>query len=293
MAQIHRLTKTATKRIKRNPYNALAAILVMFLTFFVGGIFILVTLASSVIIHYYETRPQITAFLKDDTTIDQVENIKTNIQKIPSVTKVKYVSKQEALEIFKERNKNEPALLDFVPADILPTSIEVSGNKITDFDEIANGLKSEPQVSKVVYYQEIINALIKITSAVRIIGLIIIGFLILTSITVTLIVIGLNISLHREEIEIMKLVGATKWYVRTPFLIEGATYGFISAVAAVGTVALFFPFVSPYIEKAFSPIPIFPTDFLVFIYLLLAEVALGLIIGAFGAWIATRKYLEV
>lgn len=293
MAQIHRLTKTATKRIKRNPYNALAAILVMFLTFFVGGIFILVTLASSVIIHYYETRPQITAFLKDDTNIGQVENIKTNIQKIPSVTKVKYVSKQEALEIFKERNKNEPALLDFVPADILPTSIEVSGNKITDFDEIANGLKSEPQVSKVVYYQEIINALIKITSAVRIIGLMIIGFLIVTSITVTLIVIGLNISLHREEIEIMKLVGATKWYVRTPFLIEGATYGFISAVAAVGILALLFPFVSPYIEKAFSPIPIFPTDFLVFVYLLLAEVALGLIIGAFGAWIATRRYLEV
>src|SRR3990172_5552799 len=152
MAQIHRLTKTATKRIKRNPYNAAAARLVRFLTFVVIGIFFLVSLASNVIIHYYETRPQITAFLKDDTSIGQVENIKTNIQKIPSVTKVKYVSKQEALEIFKERNKNEPALLDFVPADILPTSIEVSRNKITDFDEIANGLKSEPQVSKVVYY---------------------------------------------------------------------------------------------------------------------------------------------
>lgn len=293
MAQIHRLTKTATKRIRRNPYNALAAILVMFLTFFVGGIFILVTLASNVIIHYYETRPQITAFLKDDTTTTQVEGIKTNVQKIPSVTKVKYVSKEEALEIYKERNKNEPALLDFVPADILPASVEVSGNKITDFDDIANSLKSEPQVSKVVYYQEIINALIKITSTVRIVGLIIIAFLILTSITVTLIVIGLNISLHKEEIEIMKLVGATKWYVRTPFLIEGATYGFISAVAAVGTIAMVFPFVSPYIERAFSPIPLFPTDFLVFIYLLLAEIALGILIGAFGAWVATRRYLEV
>src|SRR3972149_10794066 len=110
MAQIHRLTKTATKRMKRNPYNAAAAILVMFLTFFVIGVFFLVSLASNVIIHYYETRPQITAFLKDDTTTQQVENIKTNVLKTPSVTNIKYISKEEALNIYKERNKEEPIL---------------------------------------------------------------------------------------------------------------------------------------------------------------------------------------
>ena len=293
MAQIQRLTKTAIKRIQRNPYNAVAAILVMFLTFFVGGIFILVSLASNVIIHYYETRPQVTAFLKDDTTPSQVEQIKSNVRKIQSVTNVKYVSKDEALKIYKERNKNEPALTEFVTADILPASVEVSGNKITEFDQIANTLKAEPQVSKVVYYQDIINTLIKITSTVRWVGISIIAFLILTSVTVTLIVIGLNIALHREEIEIMKLVGATKWYVRTPFLIEGATYGFISAVSAVGSLAVAYPFISPYLEKAFSPIPLFPTGFLTFLYLLLAEVSVGLLIGALGAWIATRRYLEV
>src|SRR3989344_2129131 len=101
MAQIQRLTKTATKRIKRNPYNAIAAILVMFLTFFVIGIFFLVSLASNVIIHYYETRPQITAFLKDDTSTEQVEGIKTNVSKIESDTEVKYISKEEALPIYK------------------------------------------------------------------------------------------------------------------------------------------------------------------------------------------------
>ncbi len=293
MAQIHRLTKTATKRIRRNPYNALAAILVMFLTFFVGGLFILISLASNVIIQYYETRPQVTAFLKDDTTKAQVEGIKTNVSKISTVTNVKYISKTDALNIYKERNKNEPALLEFVTADILPASIEVSGSDIKDFDKIANTLKQEPQVSKVVYYQDIINTLIKVTSTVRIVGLAIVAFLLLTSVTVTLIVIGLNISLHKEEIEIMKLVGATKFYVRTPFIIEGITYGFISAILAVAAIAISYPFISPVIEKAFSPIPLFPSGPLVFIYLLLAEMFVGFLIGSIGAWIATRRYLEV
>ncbi len=293
MAQIHRLTKTATKRIKRNPYNAAAAILVMFLTFFVIGVFFLVSLASNVIIHYYETRPQITAFLKDDTTTAQVEDIKSNALKTESVTQVKYISKEAALQIYKERNKDEPILSEFVTADILPASVEVSGNKIGDFGEIANNLKNEPQVSRVVYYEEIIDTLMKVTSTVRWVGIVIIGFLLLTSITVTLIVIGLNISLHREEIEIMKLVGATKTYVRTPFIIEGVSYGFISAFLAVATLGIAYPFIAPFIEKAFNPIPLFPTNPLIFLYLFLGEMSIGFLIGSVGAWIATRRYLEV
>ncbi len=293
MAQIHRLTKTATKRIKRNPYNAVAAILVMYLTFFVIGVFFLVSLASNVIIHYYETRPQVTAFLKDDTTTSQVEDIKSNVSKIASVTEVKYISKEEALKIYKERNKDEPILSEFVTADILPASVEVSGNKIGDFGQIATNLKNQPQVSRVVYYEEIIDTLMKVTQAVRWIGIGIISFLLLTSVTVTLIVIGLNISLHREEIEIMKLVGATKTYVRTPFIIEGVSYGFISAFSAVLTLAIAYPFIAPFIEKAFSPIPLYPTGPLIFVYLLFGEMFVGFLIGSVGAWIATRRYLEV
>lgn len=293
MAQIHRLTKTATKRMKRNPYNAAAAILVMFLTFFVIGIFFLVSLASNIIIHYYETRPQITAFLKDDTTAEQVEAIKTNVSKIDSVTEVKYISKEDALNIYKERNKDEPILTEFVTSDILPASLEVSGNKIGDFSMIADDLKNESQVSRVVYYEEIIDTLMKITATVRWVGLGIIIFLLLTSVTVTLIVIGLNISIHREEIEIMKLVGATKTFVRTPFIIEGVSYGFISATLAVLTLALSYPFIAPFIERSFNPIPLYPTSPLIFVYLFMGEMFIGFLIGSVGAWIATRRYLEV
>ncbi len=231
--------------------------------------------------------------MKDDTTSAQVQSIKEHVSKIATVTEAKYISKEDALKIYKERNKNEPTLLEFVTADILPASIEVSGNRISDFDQIANSLKSESQVSKVVYYQDIIDTLIKITSTVRLVGLAIVIFLLLTSITVTLIVVGLNISLHKEEIEIMKLVGATKTYIRTPFIIEGITYGFISAFLAVGVLAISYPFIYPTLQKQFTPIEAVPNDPLIFLLILGAEMFVGFIIGLFGSWIATRRYLEV
>jgi cell division transport system permease protein len=110
---------------------------------------------------------------------------------------------------------------------------------------------------------------------------------------VTLVVIGLNISLHREEIEIMKLVGATKWYIRTPFLLEGIFYGFTSAILAVVTIGVFYPFLLPILERSFSPVKLFPNGPLVFLYLLIGEMFVGFLIGTIGAWFATRKYLEV
>lgn len=293
MTRIRRLTKTASNRISRNPYNALGAILVMFLTFFVGGIFVLVTLASSVIIHFYETQPNISAFLKDDTTPSQIDDIRAELEKIPSVTKIRYISKEEALEIFKERNKNEPAVTEFVTADILPSSVEVEGNRIQDFEKIANTLREEPQVASVVYLQEFVDKLIKVTSTVRIVGIGLLVFLLITSVTVTLVVIGLNISLHREEIEIMKLVGASKSYIRFPFIIEGVTYGFASAILAVSALAVALPSIAPWIDAAFNPIKLNAADPLIFIYLLAVEMFVGFLIGSIGAWIATKRYLEI
>jgi cell division transport system permease protein len=293
MLQLQRLFKTALKRIQRNPYNSLGAVMVLFLTFFVGGILTLTSLASNIAIRWYETRPQVTAFLKDDTTLEQVEAIKNNVSKISSVTNVKHVTKEDALKIYQERYSEDPALLDFVTADILPASIEVQGSNIDKFGEIANQLKTEAQVYDVTYSKEIVDRLARITNAVRIAGIIVVAFLFLTSVTVTLIVVGLNISLHKEEIEIMKLVGATKAYVRSPFIIEGIIYGFVSALLAVGILAAFYPFILGAISDQFNPIPINIDALGVFGGILLVEMVVGFLIGSLGAWVATRRYLEV
>src|SRR3989304_7996116 len=113
MKNLPRLIKVAFARISRNPYHALAAFLVMFLTFFVGGAFVLLSIGSNTLIAYFESRPQVTAFLKDDTSPEKVKGIQDNLAKTGVVSKTTYISKEEALKIYQKRNKDEPILSEF------------------------------------------------------------------------------------------------------------------------------------------------------------------------------------
>jgi cell division transport system permease protein len=251
------------------------------------------SLGSNKILSYYESRPQVIAFLKDGTTEEQIKSIQDDLNKTGKVASIRYVSKEDALEIYKERNSSKKELTEFVTADILPASLEVSTNKIDDQAEIAKLVAAQPQVEDVAFLKEVIENLSKWTKTIRYVGLAMIIFLIFTSIFVTLVVIGLNISLHKEEIEIMKLVGATERYIRTPFLFEGAIYGLVSAiistVAAWGAITWLSPTIAKYLAE-FSIVPVSP---MVFVYLLAGEALVGLFVGSFGSYFATRKYLKI
>src|SRR3989344_3642450 len=293
MKNLQRLVKISAQRITRNPYHALAAFLVMFFTFFVVGAFVLVSFGSNVLLHYFESRPAVTAFLKDGTTTDKVKSIQDTLAKTQVVSKTRYVSKEEALKIYKERNKNQPLLSEFVTADVLPASIEVSTYKIDDLSKVASILQKNPDVEEVVFQQNIIETLSSWTRALRNIGGGVVAFLLVTSLLTTLIVVGLNISLHRDEIEIMRLVGATAGYIRTPFIFEGIFYGAVSAAVATTVLWGIIAWFSPALQRIFSGIPLFPVSPAVFGYLLLFEIAAGVAVGVIGSFVATRKYLMV
>jgi len=293
MNNLTRLLKTALARISRNPYHTLAAFLVMFLTFFVVGTFVLVSIGSNKLLSYFESRPQVTAFLIEGTSADKVEEIRQSLADTEVVSKTKYVSKEEALKIYKERNKNEPLLSEFVTAQILPASIEVSTYELEDLSQIAAILEKTEAVEEVVFQQSIIETLDSWTKTIRNIGIGVAAFLLVMSLLTTLIVIGLNISLHRDEIEIMRLVGATAWYIRTPFLIEGIIYGGVSSFVAGLFLWAIYTWISPSIQNVFSDVPGLILSPATFIYLLLALVLGGTAVGIIGSVVATRKYLEV
>jgi len=293
MRNLSRLLKVAAKRITRNPYQALAAFLVMLLTFFVAGAFVLLSVGSNALIAYFESRPQVTAFLKDDTTSEKVKEIQDRLLKTGVVSKTTYVSKEEALKIYKERNKNEPILAEFVTAEILPASIEVSTYKLEDLSKVADTLQNEQAVEEVVYQKNIVETLSNWTRTLRLVGGGLVAFLLLTTFLITLIVIGLNISLHQDEIEIMKLVGATPGYIRLPFIFEGVFYGLFSGVVATAFLAVIFTWATPTLQKIFSGVPIMSAGPLVFLYLLVGEILIGTGIGVIGSFVATRKYLKI
>jgi len=293
MKNLPRLIKTALQRISRNPYHALAATLVMLFTFFVVGAFVLVSVGSNVLISYFESRPQVTAFLRDGTDSKSVEQIRTKLADTGVVSKTKYVSKEEAVKIYKERFKDQPLLTQNITAEILPASIEVSTFKLDDLSKVDTLLRKEAAVEDIEFQRDIVEALSSATAVIRNIGIGTVIFLLLTSLLTTLIVIGLNISLHQDEIEIMRLVGATSWYIRIPFVIEGVLYGSVSAFVASLFLWASFIWIGPSIQSVFKDVPNLVDSPMIFIYLLLLEVIVGATIGTIGAFIATKKYLTV
>src|SRR3989338_8192145 len=114
------------QRIRRTPYQAVASVFMIFITLFVFAVFLLLAVTSSVILSYFESKPQVTIFFsyeKDKTAVDTLIEILKSTGKIASIS---YISKDQALAIYREQNKNDPLLLEMVTADILPASLDVS-----------------------------------------------------------------------------------------------------------------------------------------------------------------------
>ncbi|KKQ67286.1 MAG: hypothetical protein US86_C0001G0213 [Candidatus Daviesbacteria bacterium GW2011_GWA2_38_24] len=285
--------KFVKRNIRRAPYQALTASMVMFLTFLVVSVFLLIALGSQKILQYYESKPQAIAFFKDGTTDSDINLIKESLVATGKVTNLKYISKQEALEIYKERNKDKPILLELVTANILPASLEISAITPKDLGPIAEILKQEPVVEEVVYPEDVVESLNKATEIIRFVGLVLISFLATFATLVILMVIGFKIRLRRSEIETMKLLGASNWFIRMPFLLEGMFYGVVGAVFAwISSLVLLWYF-APFIERNMAEVKLLSISPIVFLGLFLVELLLALIIGFFGSYAAVRRYLRI
>lgn len=285
--------KKTLKLLRRSPYQALAAALAMSLTFFVASIFIVLILGGQIVLNYIEQRPQVIVFFKDDVADSKVNEVIGKIRDTGITKDVKYVSKEEALAIYRERNKDDPLLLESVSAEFLPSSIDISVKKAVDIAEITKIVKDLPQVDKVITPENLVDQLVKWTKTIRFGGIIFVSTLLAVSFLIIIMVIGMRIAIRRDEISIISLVGATRWYIAKPFFIEGALYGFLGASLAVLLVYAVLLFYSPKIQEFLGPIQVFPISPLFFVYLWAAEALVAAAVGIAGAALALYRYLKI
>lgn len=283
---------TAWRNIRRSPYQAFSAILIMSLTFLVISFFVFILVGSSTIINFFESKPQVTAFFKNDAKQEDINDLQNRLSQSGEIASIKFVSKDQALGIYKEQNKDDPLLLDLVTADVLPASFEISAVKIEDLGRISETLKKSSIVSEVIYQRDVVSALTSWTNAIRQIGIALIILLSAVSIFIMVTIIGIKISHKKEDIEIMKLIGATSWYIRWPFIIEGIAYGAIGAAIgwtiAVGTLL----YTTPFLESFLKGIPILPVSLISLLELLLLELILAAILGVISSYLAVLRYLK-
>lgn len=291
----------AWKHMRRSPYQAMAAIITMFLTFLLGGIFFLASTASVIIIQYFESKPQITVFFKDDVADRDVEGLKSALVGTGKTTSITYVSKDEALKIYREQNKKDPLLLEMVTADILPASLEVSASDPKYLGELEPIIGRATGVEEVVYQKDVVDTLLRWTSAIRWAGGVLGGLLALDSLLILVTIIGMKIALRREEVEVLKLVGASPWYIRFPFVLEGALYGVIGATLSWVTITGVTLYIREFILGFLGMIPSIHalfTDITSSVFILsalgfwAALVAVGFLLGSFGSSLAVGRYLK-
>lgn len=293
------------QRLRRSPYQSAAAILIIALTFFVTGIFFVLATFSSSVLGYFESKPQVTAFFSDKKDVNSIKNLEAQLKASDKVASTKYISKEEALAIYKEQNKDDPLLLEMVTAEILPASLEVQATDPKYLVEISTTLKNESEIEEVIYQKEIVDALLSWTNTIRKVGLVVVMVLLIVSLLILATIIGMKIALKREELDILKLVGATEGYIKKPFLIEGMIYGLIGAFISWLILYLLILYLTPFLGSflkgvsdlkiatvANYDITIWPISIVYMLILLSVEILLGVGIGILGSVIALKRYLQ-
>lgn len=284
--------KTVAKYIRRSPYQAISAALIMTLTFFAITVFAFITILSIRLVDYFESRPQLTVFFKDTTSKAQIDEMEQKLEDTGKTSSIVYVSKEQALRIYKEQNKNDPILLDLVTADILPASIEVQAKEAQDLASLASVVKGSRIVEEVVFQKDIVDTLIAWTDAFKRVGIAVISVLVLVSVFVIITITGIRITVRREEIEIMRLIGASNWFIRAPFLLEGIFYGLVGAI--LGSLVSFglLLYSTPTLESFLRGVPIFPISPILILEIFAVEVFLACFLGAVASFLAVFRYLK-
>ena len=272
----------------------MAAVAIMSVTLFVACAFFVIAAGSQAVLHYFEGRPQLNAYFKSDVipTPQQVESIKSKLIATGLTEKIRYISKEDAFDIYKNLNKQDPLLLEAVTPGMLPASIETSAKNPADLKSIAETLRLEPGIDDVRFEEDVVINLTRWTNSLRTIGVVFVGTHVFITFLVILLIVGLKVANRKDEISVMQLMGASMGYIAAPFVWEGITYGIIGAVIAWGTVYLIILYSMGFLLTLLAGIPILPPPIVFMFQVLGGTTLLGMIIGAIGGWLAVIRFLK-
>lgn len=302
--EIKRVLKAGFINFWRNGWISLATILIMIITLFTIGSLVFGRAILGTMLGQIQDKVDITIYFKTNVSEDDIFALKNSVSKLAEVKNVEYVSAEEALEQFKERHKDNALImqsLEEIGKNPLGAMLNIKAREPSQYEAVAKFLENESNsqagtiIDKINYFQnkKIIERLSKILDSAKNLGVIISIILVIISVLITFNTIRLAIYISREEIGVMRLVGASSRFVSGPFIIEGVMYGVISAII---TTILFYPlslWLGPVTEGFLGGINLFDYYISNFGQLFLILLLVGVILGSLSSFIAVRRYLRV
>ncbi|KKR30482.1 MAG: Cell division protein FtsX [Candidatus Woesebacteria bacterium GW2011_GWA1_39_8] len=300
MTRIH--IKTAWDHMRRAPFQALSAIFVLSITFFVITVLSALVYASGETLKYFETRPQVIAFLKDTATTEQISQLQTRLQQDSRINDVSFITKEEALEIYKEATADNPLLSELVSPSIFPASLEFSLTDLAFAEDVIQEVKQEEIVDQIGFtaslggentLSDVVSRLRTITFYIRLGGGAFAFLLASTSFLVLIVIIGMRMTTRRGEIEILDLIGATPGFIRSPIILEAIMYALTGVFVGWLLAFLLVLYSTPTIVGYFGEIPVLPRDtlqlFTLFGIMLGGELLTGFFLALSGSALAVSR----
>lgn len=301
--KIKRVIRAGFYGFWRNGFVSLSSVMVMVVTLFVIGSIIFSGAILRTTLDQIKDKVDINVYFITSAQENDIQDIKKNLEKLPEVSGVTYVSRDEALLNFKKRHENDEftlQALDELGENPLGASLNIKAKDPSQYASVAEFLNSKSAsvggiIDKINYFQnkEAIDRLSKLINSANRLGFILTVFLVLISIIITFNTIRLVIYMSKDEISVMRLVGASTGYIRAPFFVGGALYGF---VASIITIILFYPvtiWLGKTTESFFVGLNIFDYYTQNFGEIFLILVGSGVVIGSLSSFLAVRKYLNV
>jgi len=284
--------RETASNLRRNVFMTSAAVVVVAVSLaLVGGALLLKQGVDKATIQW-KGGVEGSIFMKADAAPEEINAVDSELRAMPEVKKVRFVTKQGAYDEFRKMFSNSPDMLETLNVDQMPPSFRVVPRQAQQIDVIGNRFKDRPGVRDVVYAKDTVKALLSVTRYAQLLIWAVAIVLLGAASLLILNTIRMAIYARLREVAVMKLVGATNWFIRVPFMFEGLVQGLIGALGAFGVVYLVRNFaqhavrhVELFHEFAVSTNEVIGTG----IFL----VVVGMIVGALGSAIAVSRFLDV
>lgn len=296
-----RTFKSGFLHFRRNGWLSFAVISILTLTLLIISTLIVLTIAANLIIQSVQDKVDISVYFKGNAEESRIMEFRSAVLQYKEVKSADYVSKNRALDEFKSKNADNPVIMQSIEAigsNPLNASVNIKAVTPDKYDIIATAIQEsafKDDISRINYAKNkiVIERLNNVLSTTRKVGATLATLFSLIAVLITFNAIRITIYAHRQEIEIMRLVGASNPYIRMPFIFEGVIYGAISAIVVMLILFPLIKFVAPYLSGAVS-IKDVQTSFMHNLWLIfLIQLVTGIALGTISSLIAVRRYLKI
>jgi cell division transport system permease protein len=295
--------RESVTNFRRNWVMSLGAVITIFLSLLLVGVFLVTGFVVNSVVKSVEDKVTIQVFLKDGAPTVDVNALQKQLLADPLVDGVDYTSKDKALEKFKKDMAQSPEIIDQLETNPLPASLDVTLKDPRTVEDMVAKIKKNDLFLKVAdrpdnpeeslkYGQQIVNKLFAFTRIVRIIEVVFVLMLAIVSLIFINNTIRLAIYARRKEIGIMRLVGASNWFIRTPFILEGVIQALIGAILAILCLVSLQAAILPRLKEALPFLAVSLTGAAT-AQIAVSLVLAGTLIGMAGSWLAMTRYLKV